>query len=162
MTCGEHLILDIFLSGCLILKTSRVRRPSCTVSHHETCFTDLQFSQWYFHLYRAFEVRVAALILTRCMPSHTEWIGVFCTDPCNCRESEGIAMASRIAELVNAALQDEGESVQLGTSEILDLIDLGRSEGGSEVCFSMRIAGRSFKSSHMLSEPPSCLLCCML
>lgn len=49
-------------------------------------------------------------------------------------------MASRIAELVNAALKDEGESVQLGTSEILDLIDLGRSEGGFEVCFSMWIA----------------------
>ena len=42
-------------------------------------------------------------------------------------------MASRISELVNAALADEGEAVQLETSEILDLIDLGRSEGGSEV-----------------------------
>ena len=42
-------------------------------------------------------------------------------------------MAARISKLVNASLADEGESAQLATSDILDLIDLGRSEGGSEV-----------------------------
>ena len=48
-------------------------------------------------------------------------------------------MAGRISELVNAALADEGEGVHLPTSEILDLIDLGRSEGGSEVCLSLQV-----------------------
>ena len=47
-------------------------------------------------------------------------------------------MASRISELVNAALADEGENVHLATSEILDLIDVGRSQGGSEVHFNLQ------------------------
>lgn len=42
-------------------------------------------------------------------------------------------MAARISDLVNASLADEDEKAQLDTSEILDLIDLGRSEGGSQV-----------------------------
>lgn len=44
-------------------------------------------------------------------------------------------MAYRIADLVNTTLSENGEEVQLSSSEILDLIDMGRSEGGGEVEF---------------------------
>jgi len=48
------------------------------------------------------------------------------------REPSGAKMASRIADLVNETLAESQQDTKLDSSDILDLIDSGRSEGGSQ------------------------------
>ena len=49
------------------------------------------------------------------------------------RKPAGEAMAGRITELVNAVLRAEEGANALTSAQVLDLIDLGASPGGSEV-----------------------------
>ena len=51
---------------------------------------------------------------------------------CGSREPSGAKMAARIADLVNETLEEEGQGAKLQSSDILELIDSGRSEGGSK------------------------------
>lgn len=58
--------------------------------------------------------------------------------PCNRprgarRKTAGEAMAGRITELVNTVLRAEEGANALSSAQVLDLIDLGASPGGSDV-----------------------------
>jgi hypothetical protein len=50
----------------------------------------------------------------------------------DCREPSGAKMAARIADLVNETLAESRLDTKLDSSDILNLIDSGRSEGGSQ------------------------------
>ena len=62
-----------------------------------------------------------------------------CNRPCRAhRKPAGEAMAGRISELVNAVLRAEEGASALSSAQVLDLIDLGGSPGGSVVRISCR------------------------
>lgn len=57
----------------------------------------------------------------------------------HCRKPDGAAMAERITATVNSVLAEEAAAGPLSESDVLGLIDLGKSEGGSQVCFALLV-----------------------